>query len=341
MYLKNCWYVAAYERELNNNAPVGRTILGDPIVLFRDSKGNPVALEDRCCHRNLPLSMGKVKGDKIQCGYHGLEFDRVGSCVSVPGQTKIPPNASIKSFPIIEKYGFFWIWMGNPFIADAELIPNWWWVDDPAWGYNPGAFLHIKCNYQLINDNLLDLSHLGYVHAQTIGNSAIVDFPIRTEKLDNKIRMSRWIQDRSPPPLYAAGMGSRENVDRWQIVETTLPCYSVVYAGCGPVGSGKFGGPDEYREGIRLRALNVPTPETEHSTFYFYAHVWDFRVGDKKWEKKMYEDFLQTFMEDFEILEAQQRSIDRDRKRQFIDLNVDAPGIALRRMLQEKILTER
>jgi hypothetical protein len=152
--------------------------------------------------------------------------------------------------------------------------------------------------------------------------------------------MSRWIQDRPPPPLYAAGMGTQEHVDRWQIVETRAPAYSVVYAGCGPVGEGVFGGPDEYETGIRLRALNAPTPETDTSTFYFYSHVWDFKVGDDLWTRKMYDDFLLTFMEDFHILEAQQNSIDRDPGRPLIDLNVDAPGLAARRMLADRIKAE-
>ncbi|MBI05234.1 MAG: hypothetical protein CMI96_05390 [Pelagibacteraceae bacterium] len=341
MFLKNCWYVAAYDRELEGNGPLGRMLLNEPVVMYRDSAGKAIALEDRCCHRQLPLSLGQVKGDRLQCGYHGLEFDDTGACVNVPGQSMVPPGALIKSYPLAEKWGFLWIWMGDAVLADDSLIPNWWWVDDPDWGYNTGALLHIQCNYELITDNLLDLSHLGYVHNRTIGNSAIVDFPVKTERLSDRVRMSRWIQDRPPPPLYAAGMNSHDHVDRWQIVETEAPAYSVVYAGCGPVAAGEYGGQDEYETGIRLRALNAPTPETATSSFYFYSHVWDFKVGDNVWTKKMYDDFLMTFMEDCHILEAQQASIDRDPARSMVDINVDAPGLAARRMLAERIGAER
>lgn len=340
MFLKNCWYVAAYDRELEDGGPLGRTLLNEPVVLFKDSSGRAVALEDRCCHRHLPLSLGRVVGDRLQCGYHGLEFDGTGTCVGVPGQTKVPPGASVRTFPLVEKYGFFWIWMGDASLADETLVPDWWWVEDKNWAYNTGALLQIKCHYELVTDNLLDLSHLGFVHSKTIGNSAIVDFPVHTERHENKIRMSRWIQDRPPPPLYSAGMKSENNVDRWQIVETEPPGYTVVYAGCGPVGAGVFGGPDEYADGIRLRALNAPTPETEDSTFYFYSHVWDFRIDDAVWKQKMYEDFLMTFMEDFEILEAQHASMKRASERPLIDLNVDGPGIAARQMLAESIAVE-
>ena len=115
----------------------------------------------------------------------------------------------------------------------------------------------------------------------------------------------------------------------------------MVYAGCGPVGAGEFGGRDEYERGIRLRALNAPTPETDHSSFYFYSHVWDFKVGDEAWTKKMYDDFLMTFMEDFDILEAQQASLDRNPDAPLIDLNVDAPGLAARKMLADRIAAEQ
>ena len=184
MFLKNCWYVAAYDRELEDGGPLGRKLLNEPVVMFRDSASKAIALEDRCCHRQLPLSLGAVTGDTLQCGYHGLEFDATGACVTVPGQSMVPPGAAIRSYPLVEKWGFLWIWMGDAAQADEALIPDWWWVDDPSWGHNPGAFLHIACNYELITDNLLDLSHLGYVHQKTLGNDAIVDFPVKTERRD-------------------------------------------------------------------------------------------------------------------------------------------------------------
>ena len=118
MFLKNCWYVAAYDRELEDGGPLGRKLLDEPVVIFRDSKGTPVALEDRCCHRQLPLSLGTVTGDTLQCGYHGLEFDATGACVTVPGQSMVPPGAVIRSYPLVEKWGFLWIWMGDAAQAD-------------------------------------------------------------------------------------------------------------------------------------------------------------------------------------------------------------------------------
>ena len=341
MYMKNCWYAAAYASELAPDSVLGRTLLGEPVAMFRATDGKVAALEDRCCHRHLPLSCGSVKGDRLQCGYHGLEFDSSGACVAVPGQSRIPPGASVDTWPLVEKFGFLWIWMGNPEHADESLIPDWWWVDDPGWGFNPGPLLHVKAHYELITDNLLDLSHLGYVHKTTLGNDAIVDFPIKTEVEDDLVRMSRWIQDRPPPPLFRKAGGFEGNVDRWQIVETRPPAHTVVYAGCGPVGAGTPGGRAEYDDGIHIRALNAPTPETENSSFYFYGHVWDFGVGDGALKQQMYEGFVEAFSEDVAILEAQQASFDRIPDRPLIDINVDAPGLAARRALAACIDLER
>ena len=158
MFVKNAWYVAAWETEIGDG-PLARTILGEPVVMFGTPDG-VVVLEDRCCHRSLPLSMGQVVGDRIQCGYHGLEFDQSGSCVKIPGQNQIPSGASVKSYPLVERWNWVWIWMGDPALADESMIPNWWWFEHPDWELVKGKYLKLDCNYELITDNLLDLSHL-------------------------------------------------------------------------------------------------------------------------------------------------------------------------------------
>ena len=173
MFLRNYWYVAGYDHEVSRR-PLGRVILGEPIALYRLEDGTPVALEDRCAHRHLPLSMGRLIGDTLQCHYHGLRYDRSGACVRVPGQDLIPRSARVKSYPVVERYHWLWIWMGDPALADPASIPDYHWFDDPNWGVK-GEYLHVKSNWQLIVDNLLDLTHLAFVHETTIGNSALVD----------------------------------------------------------------------------------------------------------------------------------------------------------------------
>ena len=113
MFLRNYWYVAALDEEVRDR-PLGRTILGEPVVLFRTADGALHAFEDRCPHRQLPLSMGKIVGDALQCHYHGLRFDGSGKCVRVPGQDHIPQNARVRTYPVVERYRWIWIWMGDP-----------------------------------------------------------------------------------------------------------------------------------------------------------------------------------------------------------------------------------
>ena len=173
MFLKNFWYVAAYDHEIGRE-PLGRMILGEPVVFFRKEDGAPVAFEDRCAHRHLPLSMGKLVGDTLQCRYHGLRYDVSGACVKVPGQDTIPPAARVKTYPVVERYRWLWIWMGDPALADPAGITDFHWLDDPSWGAK-GQYLHVKANWQLIVDNLLDLTRLAFVHETTIGNAALVE----------------------------------------------------------------------------------------------------------------------------------------------------------------------
>lgn len=352
-FMKNAWYAAAWDHEVSADAPLARTILNEPVVLFRDSSGNIVALEDRCCHRHLPLSEGKIIGDTLECGYHGLTFDASGTCVKVPGQTRVPPGSRVRAWPVLEKYQYVWIWMGDADKADENLLPDWHVMDDPDWAVVKGdPPFHIPCYYELFNDNLLDLSHLAYVHIKNIGTSAVPDFPIVTTKTDNTVRMIRWILDSPPAPLYAHFGGFTDNIDRWQYAEAMVPSYNTVRVGCLPAGSGAQAGehPDDYSvksggrnaQGFEFYNLNAITPETENSTWYFYAHSRNFAQDDPDMDAEFGRELRGAFQEDVDILAAQQMNMDRHahNPKDWIDINVDGPGLALRRMVAEAIASE-
>lgn len=169
MFLHNSWYVAAWAHELGDR-PLARTILGEPIVLFRTASGAVGALRDRCPHRHLPLSMGKIVGEDIECGYHGMQFGVGGRCRAIPSQSLVPPSARVRAYPLREKYGWVWIWMGEADAADEALIPDFSKLTDPAFAA-VGKTNHVRASYRLLIDNLLDLSHVGFVHTSTIGNA--------------------------------------------------------------------------------------------------------------------------------------------------------------------------
>ena len=336
MFLRDCWYVAAWDREVTRDKPLGRTLLNEALVFYRQVDGTPVALEDRCCHRHAPLSRGVIVGDELRCGYHGLKFDARGVCVDIPGQERIPPEARIRSYPVVERWNCIWVWMGDPAKADPALIPDWWWSTHPDWASTRPDPFHMRCHYQLINDNVLDVTHLAYVHAGSIGNSAINEFPMRTEREGGKVRMTRWILDRPAPPLYQTFGQFKGNVDRWQIVEHLPPCFSVNFAGCADAGTGAPQG-DKSGHRIDLMALSAPTPETHNTTHYFFCFVRSFNLDDPATEKMFAENFVEVFREDVVVIEAQQRRMESMPNAPQISIAVDAAPLAARRLLDEML----
>ncbi|MGH8741197.1 MAG: Rieske 2Fe-2S domain-containing protein [Burkholderiales bacterium] len=325
MFLQNSWYVAAWDREVTRSL-LARTLLEQPVVLYRKEDGGAVALEDRCCHRQLPLSMGRLEGDALRCGYHGLRFDASGKCIEIPGQVSIPPQARVRSFPLVEKYHWVWIWMGDAAKADPALIPNWWWADHPDWAFTRPERVRLACNYQLIADNVLDVTHLAYVHAGSIGTASITEFPASVEREERLVRLTRWIRDRPPPPLYQKAGNFPGNVDRWQIVEHIPPCFTVNFAGC-----------KDRERTIELMALSAPTPETARSTHYFFGFVRNFGLRDPHTERICAVDMVRVFNEDFPVLEAQQRMREMQPAAPQIDIAVDAAPLAARRLLDRLI----
>jgi phenylpropionate dioxygenase-like ring-hydroxylating dioxygenase large terminal subunit len=322
-FIQNAWYVAGWDREFTT-APRARTLLNQPVVLYRTPDGKPVALEDRCCHRHYPLSMGKTIGDTIQCGYHGLRFDPAGTCVEIPGQDMIPRSAKVRSYPTVEKYGWVWIWMGDPARADLSLIPNWWWCEHKDWAFIKPDLLYINCNYELVTDNLLDVTHLAYVHLTSIGTSAITEFPINTSRDGDKVRMTRWVVDRPAPPMYQKFGQYPGNADRCQMVEFQPPAFCVNFAQVADTGTGAPEGKPGTRR-IEIMALSAPTPETETSTHYFFGFVRNFGVGDAELHKMIETNFTNVFREDVAVLNAQQQRMTQMPNAPEIDIKVDGP----------------
>ena len=181
MFLRNAWYVGAWGTEVGRQKMLRRTLLNEPVVFFRQEDGTPVALADKCAHRHAPLSAGKLVGDNIQCPYHGLEYNADGDCVRVPGQSKVPPGCRVQSYPVVERYQWIWIWMGDPALANPDDIEDFHWMDHPDWRAK-GELLYLKGDYKLLVENLLDLSHLSYIHATTLGTDAVAETPMKFER---------------------------------------------------------------------------------------------------------------------------------------------------------------
>ena len=138
MFVKNCWYVAAWSSEITESGTTSLSIANEPLLLYRTSAGEIVVLEDRCCHRQAPLSRGRREGDDIRCMYHGLKFDASGRCIEIPGQESIPERARVRRFPAMDLHSWVWVWMGDAALADPALVPGAVGLDDPAWSLRGG-----------------------------------------------------------------------------------------------------------------------------------------------------------------------------------------------------------
>ncbi|MSP44719.1 MAG: aromatic ring-hydroxylating dioxygenase subunit alpha [Xanthobacteraceae bacterium] len=338
MFLHNGWYTALWSHELTDK-PVGKTYLNEKVVLFRNAGGQVGALEDCCCHRAAPLSMGEVSGEYLACGYHGLKFDVSGRCVEVPGQPEVPPGAKVRGYPTHEKNNVIWIWMGAADKADVTKIPDLPWLSDPKWAATPGR-LYVKTNYQFILDNLLDLSHVAHVHKKTIaGDPREATTPTKTERLNDGVRVGRWMIDFVPPPLFAKAGNFKENVDRWQFVTWHPPGVVYLDVGCAKAGTGAPQG--DRSQGISIWSSHLITPETEHSSHYMFGFSRDFKTDDQEMSKLLFEGSRATFLEDVEFLEAVQKNRAEGSLDGLIHITADAAQLQARKMLSSMIGAEQ
>ena len=217
-FLYDSWYVAGWSSDFEHSlTPL--TILDERIVIFRTDKGIAVALEDACPHRKLPLSFGRLNNDQVECGYHGLTFDAAGRCVYAPTQPHSIPNVGVRSYPVVDRYDLLWTWMGEKDAVDPEKIFNIENFDNPKWGKTPGGSMDIACNYLYVTDNLLDPSHVAWVHVSSFAGGGTEDVPLVVDKLDDGVVVSRWMSDREPPPYYAPMLAFEGNCDRKQHYE--------------------------------------------------------------------------------------------------------------------------
>ena len=339
-FLRNGWYVAAWSDELDKGL-VTRLIMNEPLVIFRDRNGSAGAVEDRCCHRGAPLSAGKIVENGLQCGYHGLVFDTSGKCVEIPGQDNIPQAARVKSYKVVERQRFVWIWMGDPALADENTIVDYPWHDQPDRWPHRTAVMDIKCNYFMLVDNLMDLTHLGYVHTKTIGGNpkAHVNAEMTVERTDQGARYIRWMMDSKPPPTYVRGAGFTSNVDRWQEFEYFLPGSIVQWSGALAVGEGA----KEHREqnGFHLRIFHGMTPKTADSCYYFWSTANGYRQDDPRATEDMYNEIYPTFVEDITILEGQQARVALDPDRPLVAIKADVAMTHARRAFRAALEREQ
>lgn len=338
MFLRNCWYVAAWQHELDTSRLLARTLLNEPIVFYQHATEGPVALADQCCHRCAPLSRGRIEDGNLRCMYHGLLFNPAGKCIEIPGQTLIPPKAVVRPYPVVARNKLVWIWMGDPAQADPSLIPDTYALEHPDWRYRPG-YMFYRANYQNIVDNVLDFSHLSYVHGQTLGGTDLIAKSKPTvEAFDQGVRIKRYMIDGTQPPFSKRFADMGGNVDRWHFYELLVPGNMLMESGIQPTGTGVREG--RHQNSLQFRAYNLITPETDTTTHYFFALAHGFNLDDPSVTDGVYEEVLKAFKEDGAMIEAQQQVIDRVKSPQMVVIAADAGLMQMRRIMDRLIAQE-
>ncbi len=337
MFIRNCWYVIAWEHEIAPDALFSRRVLDEPILVYRTENGALTALEDRCCHRLAPLSLGRKEGDCVRCGYHGLKFDAQGQCVEVPGLTQVPPNARVKTYPLAVKNKWVFVWMGEPAQADTSLLPDNFSNDHPDWRNKPG-YLHYDTNYLLICDNLLDFSHLSYVHEKTLGGSPMIaQARAEIEYIERGIRVTRRVPNVPAPPFYQRFRQFDTLLNRWFIYDFVLPGTLLMHSGGAPVGDA----PGDTRNAVQLHSCQTLTPETATTTHYFFQQSHRAGAGDEKIVQSIYDSLVGAFNEDRAMITAQAASIAHSPRARMMPLAMDAALVRFRKLIDAALANER
>lgn len=337
-YVRNAWYVACWAMDLAEAKPFAITILGEPIVIYRD-RDVLAALEDRCVHRLAPLSLGRCEGGNLRCMYHGLLFSADGKVLQIPGQDKVPPQARVKSYPIVERHSWVWVWMGDPARADEDLIPPAVGFDNPDYILGRGQ-LDYEAEARLINDNLLDFSHLTYVHADSFQSDPdYADFLPNIAPLPRGIRYLRWVENTHGSSVRR----SDKPMDNFMAYDFLIPGVLLMTTGVFPLGTAKacnYGQPDL---GAAVGSLSFTsqavTPLTEKTARYFFSWGPHKNYGDEATRDLMMQVAAQAFAEDKVMIEAQQRVIDVTSKPQVMPTAHDK-GVTLFNRLVATLVRE-
>jgi phenylpropionate dioxygenase-like ring-hydroxylating dioxygenase large terminal subunit len=347
-FLRNTWYVAGWSSELQESGPIARTIINDPIALYRRKSGELVALQDRCAHRWAPLSLGRVEGDDLRCMYHGLRFAADGHCVEIPDQGRVPKNLCVRKYPTHERHRLIWVWMGDHRSADPRLIPDLGMLDQD-WRRLYCGTLDYDANYSLVTDNLLDLSHFFFLHKKTLGRAVSIRpasqltpyTPGGSEAklLERGIRMERWIP--GGRARYVLTPKKVPDGDLWTRTDFLVPGIFIAYEQMYPNGTaqrcnGHPPGPSETPL-HDLMSIQAVTPMTARRTRYLYSLGPRQCDADEEETNAMWEITQSAFSEDLQMIQAQQRIIDAHPGGRMYGIAADR-GLTLFRNLIKKLV---
>lgn len=337
-FIHNEWYVAAFSNEVSRSL-LQRKLLGRTLVLFRTEAGLPVALDNRCPHRSFPLSAGRLEGDTLVCGYHGFRYDAQGTLIEAPSVAKCPRNVGVRDFPLVERGAVIWIWMGDRALASEDKLPQLPWMESPDWAGGQGYYA-LKSSYVSLHENLLDTSHLSFMHENTIGSPDYVRAPTTTEINPGRYALIRTVEPTRLPPVWGKPTGLENNPDAGRIVRNEFlspAVYEVttrLYDGSLPAGQ---------RPEFQIKVAHFPTPESATSTHYFIYLGRDFAQQSDEASAFMATHFFKAFDEDVVGLAMVEEVTADTPPEEYFEVSIasDALGIAMRRYLKERADSEQ
>jgi len=332
-WLRNAWYQAGWSSELAADAPLVRTILDDPILFYREASGSVAAVLDRCPHRFAPLSAGRVAAGEVTCGYHGLAFDFTGACTRNP-HGPVTSRMRVRAYPVVERHAAIWIWMGDPGAVDESKLPDLGFIDATPESARISGYMPTRANYQLMADNILDLSHADYLHPDTLGGM-MTNAKSRTWEEGDTVT-AEWLAEACTPPPAFRAMVRDGLADIWTQVVWSPPALMVLGTAAKPAGVRRTGGDEAY-------TLHNMVPETMTTTHYFFCSTRSFLTDDAEFSALLRAAITQAFRdEDKPMLEKQQA---RMAGHDFwaldpILLPIDAGAVRARRKLDALIAKE-
>lgn len=337
-YVRNIWYAAAWSDEVALGALFTRTFLEEPVLMYRLNDGTAVAISNRCSHRFAPLHMGKLEDEQVECPYHGLLFNKQGTCVHSPhGDGRIPKASSVKSYPLVERYTLLWIWMGDPALADPDLIPDYSFMSDSKNWTTVHGTISLDANYELIIDNLTDLSHAAFVHEGLLETREMARGEFKVSQEGRTIRTTQWCPGIIPPYFFEVFRGIKDlkdddgRIDHWVDMRYDPPGCMITYYGVTSRGGSRD-------DGLSTINPNLITPETETKTHYFWADSRNFDLNDSVVTEMIRNGLKEAFeTQDKPILEGTQKNMGTTDLWELnpVMLVNDAASVQARRMMMK------
>jgi len=334
-FLRNAGYMAGWSAEVGE-ALLSRRIIGEPVLLFRKQDGSVAALTDRCPHRFAPLSMGQRDGDCVICPYHGLTFDGDGNCVRNPFAEALPKGARVRSFPVVERDGIVWFWPGEAALADDAAIPDFSMLFVEGHGAPISGAMPMQANYEFGTDNLMDLSHIEFVHKGSFAGRGVIFAGEHSVKEDGATLHSNWwMPDIAAPPHTFGVYDPQMRCDHWLEMRWDPPASMYLQIGACPHGTDRAGG-------VIAHQGHILTPETATSTHYFWATT---RTGppSEQGDAMLHAMMSEAFSgEDKPIIEAAYANLGGADfwDMQPVFLGIDSGATRARRKLQQLIALE-